>query len=411
MWRADPRRDELTDRQVRELAALDRALTGEPGDALDADQRALVGIVEAVRADHPPLRPAFAEDLARRLGTASAPGLAAAGPVRGTAADPGRRRLGPLGRIDRRQQLIGLGGAASVALAAAALVAGLGSAGDGHKSGSGVSNGSVTGSAAAVGSAPRPSVSRQAPSVATSPSTATAGGQSLAAPGAPRAVQSDASLTLVATSGHLQRASAAATAAIDRVGGIVDSSSVVVDNQGGSQATISARVPAADLEHVMAALSSIANVTSRSQNTLDITDPTALARQQLVESRAERAALLRQLAVASTPNEVASIHAQLGLAAGRIAQDEKDLQRLVDQARYATLSVSITESGQATGSGGGSVWTAGGAVDAAITVLDAAFAVLVIALAGLVPAGVLGALVWWSARAFRRRRRRGALAA
>jgi hypothetical protein len=398
MWRPDPQEGKLTEQQAGELAALDRVLTGGPPGELDAGQRSLAALVAAVRADHPPLRPAFADELAARLGTGFSPAVAGS-PGRlassGRAAASVHHGLGTLRRGGGRRRLIGLGAGASVVAVSVVLVAGLGFPGDTrHVPGPVVSGGSTSGSAPAVGSAAQPS-----------------GTQSLAAPSAARAVQSDASLGLLAPHGRLQRVSADATSAIDRVGGIVESSSVVVDKQGASQATISARVPTADLERVLAALSSLADVTSRSQNTLDITDPTGVARQQLVESRAERSALLRQLAAASTPNQVASIRAQLGLAAGRIAQDEKDLQRLVDDARYATLNVAITESATATGAGAGSAWTPSGAVHDALRVLEAVFAVLVIALAGLVPVGVLGALVWWSARAVRRRRRRAALAA
>ncbi len=191
---------------------------------------------------------------------------------------------------------------------------------------------------------------------------------------------------------------------------MVASSNVTLGDQGGSQATLALVVPSDAVERTLAALSSLAHVSARSQDTLDITDATQAARQRLAESQAERVALLRQLARATTPAQVASIHAQLGLVRGRIAGDDATLRGLVHRGSTAAVSVTITEPGQAAVVGG-SGWAPTDALAVALDVLEVTFGVLVIALAILLPAGVLAAGVWYSARAVRRRRREQALAA
>jgi hypothetical protein len=234
------------------------------------------------------------------------------------------------------------------------------------------------------------------------------------AAGATRAVESDASLALVAPRGRVQEVADEAIAATDRLGGIVESSNVTVADQGGSQATLALEVPSGALDRTLAAISALAHVSSRSQDTQDITDPTDAARQRLAESRDERTALLRQLGTARTPNQVASIRGQLGLIDGRIAQDEASLQRLVGHASMASVSVTIAEAGRSVvvggGGGSGSPWRPARAIHAALGVLEAVFALFVVGLAGLVPVAGLAALAWWAAQAVLRRRRQGALA-
>jgi hypothetical protein len=232
--------------------------------------------------------------------------------------------------------------------------------------------------------------------------------------GAARAVESDASLALVAPRGRVQQVADGAIAATDRLGGIVETSNVTVAAQGGSQATLALEVPSGALDRTLAAISALAHVSSRAQDTQDITDPTNAARQRLTESRDERTALLRQLGRATTPNQVASIRGQLGLVDGRIANDEASLQKLVGHASMASVSVTVAEAGRAVVVGGdrgsSSPWRPAHALVAALGVLEAVFAVLVVGLAGVVPAAALAVLAWWAVGVVRRRRRQGALA-
>ncbi|MEA2301373.1 MAG: hypothetical protein QOE44_1908, partial [Solirubrobacteraceae bacterium] len=227
--------------------------------------------------------------------------------------------------------------------------------------------------------------------------------------GGARVVERDAALSLLAPRGHVQEVTDRAIGVTDRLGGIVESSNVALDDQGGSQASLELRVPGAALDRALAALSGLAHVSSRSQSGLDITDATGAARDRLAESRAERDALLRALARATTANQVASIHARLGVVNGRIVADKARLAGLQSRGSTAHLSVTIDED-QRTGGGGGSAWGPGAALDDAVSVLETVFGVAVIALAVLVPAGVVGLLGWWASGPLRRRRREGVLA-
>lgn len=369
-----PRSDHTLDAAwARELDALDRALAGATADELGPDHGGLATLVEAIGDDRATLRPAFAAELGTRV----------------AAGFPGRRRAP---RLETRHWLTGLGAVATLAVVVA-VMAGRGggpAAPDVGTAGGPLSP--VTG-ASTKQSVPAPS----ADSIAAGPALAPA----------PRTVQRDASLDLLAPRGRVQQVTDRAIAATDRLGGIVESSNVAVDDQGGSQATLALRVPTAVLDRALSALSALAHVSSRSQSALDITDATGGARERLAEARAERTALLGQLARAITPNAVASLRARLNLVAGRVKQDEARLATLVGHGRYAQLQVTIDEDQHAAAGG----WSPGAAVDDALGVLEAVFAVVVVALAGLVPAAALAALAWWATRLLRRRRRAHALAA
>ncbi|MEA2372039.1 MAG: hypothetical protein QOH12_2433 [Solirubrobacteraceae bacterium] len=448
MWRPDRHPgDDLSEQQVLELDALDHVLAGRPAAELDADHAPLVGLVDAVRDDHPPLRRVFADELGLRVsGGFARRGRHASSTTRSTPGPRAVRRTGGLHWVLRRagrpQWLIGLGGAASVAVIALVIAAGFGSPPSPVIPGSPTSAApdaihatSAPGVGAAVPAASTPALGAPA-SGSSGPAVGAAGqgaksGQSLAsgggstpsiaqpapvpsplpAPGGQRAVESAASISLLAPRGQVQKVADGVIAAADRLGGIVASSNVTLGDQGGSQATIALAVPGASIQRTLAAISALAHVSARSQDTLDITDATKAARQRLSESQAERVALLRQLARASTPGQVASIHAQLGLVAGRITADDAGLRAFVHRATTASVNVTINESGRTAFVAGGSGWAPTEALAAALRVLEVVFAILVVALAVVVPAGALGALAWFSARAIRRRRREAALAA
>src|SRR5436305_795994 len=111
------------------------------------------------------------------------------------------------------------------------------------------------GAATSAGPAIRSSVPAPGPGVPASTGAADA-----------RVVQRDAALSLLAPRGHVQEVTDRAIGATDRLGGIVESSNVALDDQGGSQASLELRVPGAALDRALAALSGLAHVSSRSQS-------------------------------------------------------------------------------------------------------------------------------------------------
>ncbi len=453
MWRPEARSDGLSEDQERELAALDRLL-GDPAGRAE-DETGLWALVVAVRDDRPPLPPDFAAELDARV-AAGFPRRAAPAPQAGEAgsAAEGTGRAGRLartaGRVGAGRWLTGLGGrwltglGATAAVAAAIAVVVVASAGRPASGGGGTAGriqdaaprspasggpaiqtpapgGAATGAAAGgkasagrVPAAPTPSsTATTAPAPAQTPGPVpTPIVPALGSPsGGARVVARDATLGLLAPRGQVQAVTDRAIAATDRLGGIVESSQVALDDQGSSQASLELQVPSAALDRTLAALSALAHVSARTQNALDITDPTGAARDRLAQTRAERQALLRQLARATTANELASLRARLALVGGRIASDEAQLQALLTRGQFSHVSVTIAESQQSAGGGAGrSGWGPGAALDDALGVLEAVFAVLVVALAGLVPVVIVAGLGWAAVRPVRRRRREAAIA-
>lgn len=381
---------------LRDLQALDRALAGQ---TLDSEYADLETLVQAVRADAPRIAPEFAARLDRSIAERfSRGGLGAR--LRSTAS---------VAQTLRRHGLLALGAGLSAAVAAATVVVIAG--GGGHASRPPLVT-PIEAQPPRLAHVPA-SVTPRAPSATSAAGSAAATpapGVATAAPGAAtRDVQRNAELTLSAPRGQVQRVADRVVAVTDRFGGIVASSNVSVDDQGGSQADLQLQLPTARLDAALAAYSALAHVSSRSQSLLDITDQTRAAHDRLAEARAERLALLRQLAKATTPNQVASIHAQLGLVAGRIQQDSQDLRSLQHRASFATLQLTVTEGQSASSGTGTGSWGPGDAANSALDVLRATLGVLLVAAASLVPLLLLALPAWWGAAALRRHRREQAL--
>ena len=112
----------------------------------------------------------------------------------------------------------------------------------------------------------------------------------------------------------------------DRYGGIVVSSQVSEAAEGRSTAHIELAIPAADLQDALADLSELADVSSRSESEIDVTEPFVTARERLADARAELDALLVQLADADTPRETRSIRARMDIVRDEIAAARADLE-------------------------------------------------------------------------------------
>lgn len=229
-------------------------------------------------------------------------------------------------------------------------------------------------------------------------------------PGERRRVEYLASITLTAPPERIARVGDEVLRVTDRLGGYVANSSISSSDEGGGGA-YELKVPVDKLDDAMAELSKLAHVSSRSQNTQDITGSFRSARSQLREARTERESLLRQLALADTPNETASIRRRLDLVAGQIGNAKAALARVQRRANYATVSVNLTSDADAPGAGDDDdgTWTPGDAIDDAGRILEVAAGVLVIVLAAALPIALVVVLGGLAARAVVRRRRERAL--
>lgn len=225
-----------------------------------------------------------------------------------------------------------------------------------------------------------------------------------------RRVQRAADLTITTPVAKLQDTSDEVTRTADRLGGYVQSSDVSARGESG-QATFDLRIPAARLDEALATLSRLGHVRARNQQSQDITARFTSARSRLHDARAERQALLRALAEATTSAEIDSINARLEIARGRIAAAKGDLFGARQAAALSRVSVTVVgvDGDEGGAAGGQGDWTPGRALEDAVEVLSVATGVAIVALAAAIPAALLALLALLAWRVYRRRSRELAL--
>jgi hypothetical protein len=226
-----------------------------------------------------------------------------------------------------------------------------------------------------------------------------------------RAVLKNASITLTTTVGEVQGLSDRAIRVADTLGGYVASSSV--DSSGShATATLELKVPSAKLDTALAQLSKLGHVSSRSQQTQDLTDQRAVFEAAVRDARADRAGLRSRLAKATTDKQRDRLRAQLDRASRRVTSAERRVAELNTTVSYATIDLTIRGKKESGGAAApGDRWTPGDALNDAGRVLEVIAGVLVIGLAVLLPIAILAALAAYANRGLTRRRRERALEA
>ncbi len=328
-------------------------------------------------------------------------------------------------RTPRRLLLPALAGTASVIIAATAVVVATDN-GSGGPSDNNASRPQVASSEAAAKASPSGGAAAQLPDLAPAPTEALDGPVAKSviglepplpdAPAAPgvrnRQVERSAQLTLGSEPEQVRGVAAKAIEVVGRYRGFVLSSSVRDGAAGDAGASFELLIPSTRLSGALADLSAIADVRSRSENTLDITAPYVSAREHLRDSRAEAEGLLRQLAEAVTEGERASVKAQLQIVRGRIAAFRSQVDRLERRASFSHVSLQIvTGKASAVPGAGGGDWTIDDAVHDAGRVLAVAAGVALLGAALILPLGLLGAAAWGARRIYLRRARAQTLSA
>lgn len=254
----------------------------------------------------------------------------------------------------------------------------------------GASAGKASGSASA-GAASAP-VSSAAVSSAPVPSGAAA------APG--RVQQLGASISLSAIPSEVQTiADRVARLAVSE-GGFVQSSHVNEGEKTG-EANFTLSLPSAKLSATLASLGQLAPVRAENQSLQDITNTYNAARQRLNDATAERVALLRALAKATTEGQIDSLHERLAQAGRAIAGARTALQAVSRQARTAEVEVTVLGDKSAGSEG----LTLHRGLHDADRVLVVTLVVLLISAAVLVPLALLIAALASARRAWRSYRR------
>ena len=185
-------------------------------------------------------------------------------------------------------------------------------------------------------------------------------------------------------------------------------------NTGGGYASFTLSVPTGNLQDTMTRLSRLhfANVSSRTDNSQNVSHQYGDDQRHLADDKALRASLLKQLQSAYTTGAIDSIKAQLKLDEQQIANAETTLGTLQHRISYSNVAVSINSGGlpvtpvRHRSSGG---FTLSRAVHDAGRVLVVAAGVGLITLAVLLPLGMVAALLMWLWVWLRQRRREHAL--
>jgi Domain of unknown function (DUF4349) len=390
------------------LDAIDAVLAGDPVDAQYAE---LAEIALLLASDRPTMPAAFADSIDNRVAVRFAPDSA------------------PVTRPPRRRWFTkGFWEASGAMVAGVALIVGLVIAIGGNNGSSSMSSsvaGAVAASSSASSSAARaPSTAAAAPAARASAQGSSASQSSPASQSAPsaaptlqppttgRKVVQSAQLQLGAPANRIDDVAQQVYDVIGGLGGVVQSSTVTQTGRTDGYANFSLSVPSASLGQAMTRLSSLnyATVLSRTDASQDITDQYAAAQRALADARALRTSLLKQLANATTTEQINSLTAQIHDAEASISSDQATLNRLNHAVSFSQLSVQVqARSTPAPVSHGDGGFGIGQAAHDAGRVLTVAAGVALIGLAALTPVALVAALFWWVGTAVRCRRREQAL--
>ncbi|MCW3019560.1 MAG: hypothetical protein JWN10_1868 [Solirubrobacterales bacterium] len=395
------------DPQSTWVLELDAALGGESeGPAADSWRE----LREDVRALAPPLTPAFEQRLRERLGEREA----------------ARRRHSRFGWARALLRPRAVAAMASVAVALAAVVVLVIGVGGQRRQGSDAHVASETfkgarapavaqatphvRSSAAAGAQATPATSssevKARESKASNQGLAPATAGPAAAPG--RVQQLGASISLSASAGNVQSVSDGVARLAVRSEGYVQQSHVQVQQHGSSEANLTLKLPSARLAAALAAIARLAPVSSESQSLQDITNAYEAARQRLADARAERQALLRALAAATTEGQIASLRERLAQARNAIAQDQSAVQSVSRRASTAEVEVTVLANAGASSSTSEGLTLRHGLHDA-LRVLTVVLVAMLIAAAVLVPLALVIAALAIAGRGWRRHQRERAL--
>jgi hypothetical protein len=386
------------------LDALDATLAGEPVDPRHAE---LAELALLLAQERPTPSPAFAERLGERVESRFARGAQTASRGAQTASS------GQLETGAPRWRGWLLGGGATVATLAATvlLVVGLG----GHSASSSSSSSAAGGGGGTV-SATSSSASpqRSAAQPAANGSATSAAPSALQPPPNGRKITQSAQLALTTASSRIESVAQEAFNVVGQQHGFIQHSSVTQAGGSSGYAFMTLSVPSSSLSQTMSMLSALqyAQVASRTDNVQDVNNQYNQDTRRLADARALHTSLLKQLADATTTQQIDSIQAQIHDVERTISGDETALNNLNHRISFSSISLTIgsRQTPIATpahhDSGG---LTIGRAWHDAGRVLTVAAAVGLIALAGLVPVALLAALAWWAGARVAQRRRERAL--
>jgi Domain of unknown function (DUF4349) len=385
------------------IAELEAALAGADGPGADAWRELRLD----VRTLAPPIDPGFESALFERLTDSAQKEQQAAPGLRISAAPHSLRRWWAGHALGAR--LLATGGAGALtALLIALLIAGPFSAGSAPvKELFFPKSAGRTSAPTRAENAPATPQGDNAESsaAASAPTPTVSGPEAGAGASSGRVEQLAASLTLGTAAAEVQKLADGISRVVTAEGGYVASSQVQVEKAGTSNATLNLSVPSDRLARVLSALGRLGSVRAESQSQQDITDSYGAAKRALGDAVAERTALLRALAGATTQAEIESLHRRLALAGGEIERARAAFARISRTASNANVEVTVLGEAHSANSG----LTLHNGLHDAGRVLTVALVVLLIGLAALIPLLAVALALGLAARALRRGARERAL--
>ena len=194
---------------------------------------------------------------------------------------------------------------------------------------------------------------------------------------------------------------------VEGANGVVLNSRVTGTDEA-ARATLEVEVPTASLDDTLASLSELANVKSRTEQSVDITRSYVTAKDRLVGLRAARDNLAMRIREATTDTEVAALQAQLAGVNRQIADAKNELANVENRAQFSTVTIVITSEGAGT-SEDDDGWSFGDALDDAGKVLEVGAGVALLSAAVLLPLAIIAAIAYFVVSAANRRARERAL--
>jgi hypothetical protein len=237
-------------------------------------------------------------------------------------------------------------------------------------------------------------------------------------PVAPGAKQiRSAQLDLSTQNAHVNQVAQEIFTVVGDVHGTVLSSHITTATRssGGGYASFSLSIPTGSLQNAMTDLSRLhdVGVVSSNNSSQNVSHQYNSDQRQLSDAQALRTSLLKQLAGATTEQQIDSIKAQLKLAEQQINSWQSTLGSLQHRISYSNLSVQVNQNGlpfvpvRKTHHASG--FTISRAGHDALRVLVVSAGVALITLAVLIPLGLVVALLMWLWVWLRQRRREHAL--
>lgn len=226
-----------------------------------------------------------------------------------------------------------------------------------------------------------------------------------------RRVERAVDMAVRVRSGKLDEAAARVGEITRAAGGFVATSSVNTGTRGRGIGSFALTVPSSRLDATVGKLADLGTVTRQEQQSTDITGTFDATQARLADAKAERRALLRSLAKATTSGEIASLRSRIADNRSRIATLDAQVGRLRQRSDRTTITLTVNapagDAQAATDDDG--TWSLGDAAHDAGRLLGTVTGVLLVGAGALLPLALLGGLAFAGHRLRRRRAREAAL--